>query len=71
MGVDILAKKALMARGFTLGFLMSTAFLGGPALRVSVLAGQFWLMSQQPLGKVMSLLFVAGIITTTCSAHFA
>lgn len=59
---DILTKHALQLSGFSLQLLSQPAFLMGLVLRGGALFLQFWLMAQQPLGKVMTLMFVAGII---------
>lgn len=61
---DLLAKTALAANGFTPALATNPHFVAGMMLRMLALMGQFWLMAQQPLGKVMTLMFVGGIILT-------
>lgn len=64
IAADVLTKRALVVHGFGPAMLASSVFWSGSALRLIAITGQLWLMSQQPLGKTMTLLFVAGIITS-------
>ena len=62
ISADLLAKIGLRDYGFTVGLAASAHFWASNLLRVGAVALQLWLLSQQPLGKVLTLMFLAGVI---------